>query len=426
MNHFRLCALCGSLLAMSSVGCEIDTKVATVAELHQAVRAARSGEVIVIARGTYRLRRPLRMMVPDVTLCGATGDRDEVVLVGGGMNVPARAREGIMIEADDITIRDLTIRDFYKHGLHIRAESDADRTVISNVKTVNIGERHVKGSRGQGNFWADDVVIERLHMLQTEKRKRRPGHPISPDNYIGGIDAMAARNWIVRDCLAEGIRGATGGGNAAIFIWNGVENVLIERNRIIRCCKGIALGNPSGPKLGPHHAVGGIIRNNFILRSRGRRPNNIGIELCNVRDVKVMHNTIYSEDPSYARAVHLFDQPGEGLIENVTIGYNIIRGRIADNTVSGLWGESPTRRWRAVGNVHGWKERGRGEWKGTPVEAGWFVDAAAGDLHLTPKAAAAIDSARRTPDVTDDIDRRRRPAGKAPDAGADEYRPDGR
>ena len=49
-----------------------------------------------------------------------------------------------------------------------------------------------------------------------------------------------------------------------------------------------------------------------------------------------------------------------------------------------------------------------------------------GDLHLTPKAAPAIDKAGRTPDVTDDIDRQGRPAGQAPDAGAHEHRPDRR
>jgi len=421
-------------------GCGPARRVSSDEQLYQAVREAVPGEEIVIAAGTYRLRRPLRMSVPRVTLRGATGNRDDVVLWGGGMNDRRACREAVMIEADDITVRDLTIMGFRKHGLHIRAETDADRALISNVKTVNIGERHVKGSRGRRGFTSDDVVIERLYMLQTERRQARPGHPISPEDYIGGIDVMATRNWIIRDCVARGIRGATGGGNAAIFMWNGVDNVLIERNRIIDCCKGIALGNPSGPYRDAHHAVGGIIRNNFILRSNDTDLNNIGLELCNVKDVRVYHNTIYSENAAYVRSVHLYDERGEALTTNVELAYNIIRGQIRDNTVRGGW--------RLVGNLHGWKGRGEESpdpgagdvgpqepsslgaaaagdeaWRGTPVEAEWFVDPAKGDLHLTPLAAPAIDKARPLPAVPDDVDGSSRPNGKAPDVGADEYDP---
>ena len=416
-SRWRLAGIVAALAGtglFSAPGCTAAKHVSTVDQLHRAVRTADPGDEIVIAAGTYRLRRPLRMMVPGVTLRGATGNRDDVVLFGGGMNNRRAVGEAVMIEDDDITVRDLTISGFYRYGLHIRAETDTDRTLISNVKTVNMGERHVKGSRGRGGFWADDIVIERLYMLQTEKRRSRPGHPISADNYIGGIDAMACRNWIVRDCLAVGIRGATGGGNAAIFLWTGVENVLIERNRIIDCCKGIALGNPHGPGRGRHHATGGIIRNNFILRSSQADLNNIGIELCNVKDVKVYHNTIYSGDPSYVRSVHLFDQAGEGLTQNVVLAYNIIRGHIRDNTSAGGF--------RLIGNLHGWKEPG-GAWRGTAVEEDWFVDAGRGDLRLTAHAAAAIDAARPLAEVADDIDRRKRPVGEAPDIGAHEFRP---
>ena len=55
--------------------------------------------------------------------------------------------EGISVGADGITLQHLTLKDFYFNAIHIRAELDADNTLISNVKTWNIGERHIKGSR---------------------------------------------------------------------------------------------------------------------------------------------------------------------------------------------------------------------------------------------------------------------------------------
>ena len=59
----------------------------------------------------------------------------------------------------------------------------------------------------------------------------------------------------------------------------------------------------------------------------------------------------------------------------------------------------------------------------TPVfrVAGWFINPAAGDLHLKPTTAAAIDHAATLADVPDDYDGAARPIGPTPDVGADEY-----
>jgi hypothetical protein len=57
----------------------------------------------------------------------------------------------------------------------------------------------------------------------------------------------------------------------------------------------------------------------------------------------------------------------------------------------------------------------------TNAQTNWFVDAAAGDLHLVATATAAIDQAAPLAQVTDDFDGNARPIGPAPDVGADEY-----
>ena len=50
-----------------------------------------------------------------------------------------------------------------------------------------------------------------------------------------------------------------------------------------------------------------------------------------------------------------------------------------------------------------------------------FVDAAAGDLHLSAAATAAIDRGTVLKEVVDDWDGMRRPQGAGYDIGADEY-----
>jgi len=58
---------------------------------------------------------------------------------------------------------------------------------------------------------------------------------------------------------------------------------------------------------------------------------------------------------------------------------------------------------------------------GSSVSRDWFVDWASGNLHLTEQATAAIDAAASLADVPCDYDGGARPAGDAPDVGADEF-----
>jgi hypothetical protein len=407
-------ALVAALAATRAVSAEATTWTpANEAELDAAVAAAEPGDEIIVSPGTYYIWRPLWMHTPGVTLRGATGNRDDVVLHGTGMNTDG-VNEGISVGASDVVIRDLTVKDFYWNGIHTRAENDADRIVIANVRTWNMGERHIKGSRDPFDAYtmSDDILIENVHMLQTEERDHRG----SPD-YIGGIDIMAANRLVVRQIVAEGIRGHFNGGNAAIFLWNGITDVVVEKNRIYECAKGIALGNPSrsgvypgtggGGQPGGHHARGGIIRNNMVRRGVWTDGNNIGLELASTRDIGVYHNTLYSDLASYFRLVSISHEGGIDTTENVVLAYNILRGNLFDLAGTG---------WSVVGNIH--------DSTGDTVTPDWFVDSSVADFHLTTSALPAMNQAPALAEVLDDFDSEARvePA----DLGADETAKRGR
>jgi hypothetical protein len=241
-------------------------------------------------------------------------------------------------------------------------------------------------------------------MLQTQPRT---GHPETNPDYIGGIDIMASRNITIRDSRAEGIVGAQNGGNAAIFLWQGIQNATIERTVIVGCAKGIALGNPAAPAAnlatGAWHADGAVVRNNVIRRGTWTTANNIAIELATAKNVAVYHNTIYSDDASYFRTVSFTEsQPGRN--SGNVLAHNLIRGRIFDRT-SGGWGN--------VNNLV--------DTIGTTVISSWFANLTNLDFHLTDVAAPAINQVSILPQVTDDLDKQARPIGPAADLGADEF-----
>jgi len=398
------------LAALCSTAGAAVWNVSTVSGLENAVFGAGPGDEIVVAPGTYNLTRVLQMNTPNVSIRGATGVREDVVIVGGGMNTRG-VDEGITVGADNVSISSLTLKDFYYNAIHIRAESDADNTIVSNVKTWNIGERHIKGSRDSNpSHVADNALIENVYMLQTIPRA---GHPDTGDDYIGGIDAMSLRNWVIRDCVAEGIRGETGGGNAAIFLWQGVDNVTIERNTIIDCCKGIGIGLCYGPGFsicGDWHSDGGVIRNNTILRTTGQDGNNIGLELCKTKDMKVYNNTVYTPN-SYFRNLSVWDD-ANAQCDGLELVNNIFRGGVYD-IAQGDWSAAAV---AAMGNIV--------DETLTFVLPEWFVDPANGDFHLTDLAVPAIDTAVPLGLVPDDIDGQLRPIGDLPDYGADEYLPE--
>ena len=411
-RSLRPLAVLAVMLGVAGAGLGKIWDVDTFSELRDAGRFGAPGDEIVIAPGQYHVTTALYITTPNLTFRGATGNRDDVVLYGNGMNVNSGVLECFYPAADGVELHNVTIRDFWHHGIHITGRTDsttdgyADNVVISNVKTINCGERHVKGSAGAGI--SRNVLIENLWMEQTEEYERREGHSVDEYNYIGGIDAMHLENWTIRDCTAVDIRGVTGGGRAAVFLWNGVENVTIERNTIVDCGHGISIGNPSGPNrshVAPWHAVGGVIRNNAIVR-RGETYD-WAMELDNVKNFQVYNNTLYSHDAAYFRTFQIYDETDEGMTTNLDIRNNLIRGGVKDLS-TGDWSAAAL---TAMGNLI--------DTTGAVLHPGCFVDPATGDLHLTAAAVAAIDAGTPLAEVLDDIDTGIRPA--SPDLGADEF-----
>jgi hypothetical protein len=96
----------GFTASPSSRGAIID--VSTVAQLQSAVANLTSGTTIRIAPGRYALTQELwvRNGVSNVALVGATGDRDDVVIVGTGMNTPGVNIALKISNAQDVRIAD--------------------------------------------------------------------------------------------------------------------------------------------------------------------------------------------------------------------------------------------------------------------------------------------------------------------------------
>ncbi|HEY3235850.1 MAG TPA: hypothetical protein VGJ84_14125, partial [Polyangiaceae bacterium] len=172
--------------------------------------------------------------------------------------------------------------------------------------------------------------------------------------------------------------------------------------------KGIALGNPAPPAAalatGDFHTIGGIIRNNFVLRDPLGGGNHISLELSSAKDVKVYNNTFYSEDATYFRQISFSDSSALGVTSGIDLRNNLIRGKIADLTAARSGG------WTELGDLQ--------DIDGTVILPAWFVDVTMGDFHLTTAATGAIGQGAVLAEVTDDFDAE--PRAAPIDLGADQ------
>ena len=389
-SYLLLCAGCAT-------GSGKTWRVSTTEQLYAAIEGCSPGDHIVIAPGEYQITRSLYLTKANVVVRGRTGRPEQVVLRGKGMNKRNGAQSCFWTAADGIQLRDFTIRDFWQYGVVLSGREPArvlpDRLVLSNLRIQDCGTRHIKGVYSKD--YSEGVLIEKVHCSQTQKLKRRPGHPVDPDNYIGGIDCMKTKDWIIRDCRFEDIRGATGGGRGAIFMWIGSVNPLIERNVIVNCGAAICLGNGHNPE-GVYHVSGGIVRNNFVYHASSWRA----VELGYTRDVKFVHNTLYA-DSAEARAIDIYDRrniPTGGL----ELRNNLVRGQIRNRARGQVI---------LVDNLIGQR-----------VRPDWFVDPPSGKLFLTKAAGEAVNRVQPLPEVPQDITGHRRPVGPLADFGAHERR----
>jgi hypothetical protein len=204
---------------------------------------------------------------------------------------------------------------------------------------------------------------------------------------------MALEDWTISENLFRNIRGRNGGGRAAIFLWVRSRNILVERNLLVDCDRGIAFGNPGRatsqragePSL---HLSHGIIRNNFIAGGP-----DCGIELWQAEDLLIAHNSIWRPQQNWNRGIR--------------IGTGTVRARLANNLIHGgilLEGGNAQLHQNLAGHVEH-----------------YFVKPAAGNLVLTTEASGAIRQGLHLPDVPDDIRHQQR--SSHPDLGAWETTP---
>lgn len=401
MHHSRAASLTSILVALASPHALAgEVPVADVPGLLAAIQAAKPGDTIVLAPGTYEIHQ-------NKIACDAAGTADAPIVVQaaelGTVTVKLDALEGFHVRGPFWEFANLDIEGICaadsdcEHAFHVTGNAESTWLHHNRMHGFNA---MIKGNGepiGQNNayVWPDDVVIEYNELYNPAPRDT--ANPVTPIDIVGG------QRWVLRGNFIHDH--AKGGGNNisyAAFLKGHGKDGLIERNLVV--CELLHTGQIRlGLSLGgggtspdsicedgackPEHERG-TVRNNLIVHC----PADVGMYINAGADSTIVHNTLFDTagiDMRFAETT--------GLVAN-----NILDGKIRDRD-----GAVTTRM--------------------TNLEeadlAAWFADPGAFDFTLVD-GAALVDLATPVPTVTNDYCGNDRDDGK-PDIGAIEYDGDG-
>ena len=281
------------------------------ARLSEIINGAAPGTTIALADGTYSLTEEIVITAPDVTVRGASGNRDAVILDLG------YERGSVMgVRAANVRLIDMTLTRGYFHGVHVRpapgAMQNVPRPVLYNLRVIDNAQQQIKINQ------ENDIYIDNGLVACSEVGLTDAGRAAVRNNcYTGGVDAHRTRGWHIRDNVFSGFWCDVGLSEHAVHFWQTTAATLIERNQFWDNARAIGLGMAEENETPREfddldcEAVGyvddfhGIVVNN-VIADLDPRPYQTGggveagIALWNACAAQVMHNTIVRNGDAFA------------------------------------------------------------------------------------------------------------------------------
>ncbi|WP_437975296.1 chondroitinase-B domain-containing protein [Sorangium sp. So ce295] len=393
-------ALLTSLLLAAPAAAAV-VPVGTTDELVAAIGAAKAGDEIVLASGTYAF---------DGVSCAAAGTEASPIVVRAaeplGAIVELSGLEGFKVSGPNWHFEDLDIRGVCaddsdcEHAFHVFGAASRFALRRSRVRDFN-AQLKINAAQVDGVWTApDDGLIELSELF--DSHPRRTGRPVTKINIDGG------KRWTVRDTYLHDFQKDGGDGvSYAAFMKSGGSDGLFERNLVV--CT--TAGSPDGARIGLSFGgggtgaeycapaydpdvpcevehTGGTMRNNIIASC-----SDVGIYLNRATDTRLLFNTLIATSGIDFRFA---------TTSGVARG-NVLTGKIRDRD----------------GATH--QESDNLAEVGLATFQTWYENPSLGDLHLKGDVASLVGEAPAETAVTDDYCARGRPGSGSFTLGALEH-----
>lgn len=426
----------------------VGSAVAPFLTIGRGVLAAKSGDTIRVHGGVYC--ESVRILLPDITLTSADNEWAVIQSVIAEGESP---RFCLMFDVDasgGVVRRMELVGGYYSVFLQTRFDwggpdrSGASDILVEDCKIHDSGRDCIKVTPN-----CDRVTVRRCEIFNSGQLYP-PGTPDDNKN-AEGIDNVNADQMVVQDCYVHDT--ATTG----VYFKGGSRDCVVERTRVARCGRaGILLGFDTSPEFfdlaanpGYYECVNGVVRNCHVEDTQYA---GIGVFSADgalvanntiVRTARLGHCPIYfgivlqDYDPAAGRPPsrnarirnNIVLQPADVAAPMVGIRFTEELGGLAGLSGSPVMSNnlyfasgaalrfSDARPGSVLdkGSLADWQAHIGGDRDSFSADP--FL---AADGRLTA-ASPAIDRAAVLADVRDDLDTEARPAGAAPDIGADEF-----
>jgi len=377
------------LVAFGTSSLADEVYVTTYSQLKSAaLNAPPDGRTIIVAPGTYYQDGVLWLTgKSNLTIRGETGNPDDVVLVGKGINNSSMWINIAINNCPYFTIEALTLKDTYYHGIQVNNSSHY--VTIRNVVFLDNGEGGVKATNNSaGTSYSDYGLVENC-WLEYSTYGMRP--------VVEGIDLIATKGWVIRNNVFVNARKVVPAG-FGFFAKGNAQDTICENNLFVNCDIAASFGGGGTAAVYfrdheyPYEHRNGIIRNNIMIGGA-----DAAVYLNKALNAKVYNNLSYKHVLTFQAR---FPECSVDFKNNIAV------------RAPGSY--EPVVRWRDGAVDLGSSNNVLGN-------DSWFVApglSEAADFHLTDTATAAIDQGYALPaDVPVDKDGVSRPQGPAWDIG---------
>lgn len=268
-------------------------RVGTVAELEDALRQVREGEVIELLPGKYQIRKTLYPR-------NAGQAEQRIVLRAERANtaiLEIEANEGFAVTKPYWTFENLKLvgvcqnHEYCEHAFHVSGE--AHHTIIRNNHIEDFSA-HIKVNGLRGN-WPDDGNVSFNNLVNS--KPRNTSRPVTP------FDLVGASRWVVSDnYVANFTKSDPKSTTFGIFMKGAGFGGRIERNLVVCATRDMS---QAGTRVGISFGGGGSGKSYCrdgaceVEFSGGRAFNNIvahcndfGIDVNRSRATFIAHNTL--------------------------------------------------------------------------------------------------------------------------------------